>query len=113
MLQAEWELTTWLALPWKPCVAILGRTVYTLNADANKVISRVGNVCMCLQRIYRASAKSALTSCIRTAGVLCCADCEARRVLECVCSSGIADAGEARTSHSLMKGGGSCVCVVV
>lgn len=36
-LQAEWKLSTGLALPWKPFVQILGRTVYTLNADANQV----------------------------------------------------------------------------
>jgi len=38
-LQADWELTTWLSLPWKPYVQIQGKTVYTLNAHANKVCS--------------------------------------------------------------------------
>jgi hypothetical protein len=36
-MQAAWQLTTWLALPWKPYVDIQGRTVYTLNQDANQV----------------------------------------------------------------------------
>ena len=38
-MQADWELATWLSLPWRPYVSIGGRTVYTLNADANKVSS--------------------------------------------------------------------------
>lgn len=35
--QAEWTLQTTLALPWRPFVDVVGRTVYTLNADANQV----------------------------------------------------------------------------
>lgn len=35
--QAEWQLSTWLSLPWRPRVQIEGRTIYTLNADANQV----------------------------------------------------------------------------
>jgi hypothetical protein len=36
-LQAEWALRTYLSLPWKPLIAILGSTEYVLNDDANQV----------------------------------------------------------------------------
>lgn len=35
--QAEWRLTTGVALPWQPLVYIGGATEYVLNSDANKV----------------------------------------------------------------------------
>jgi hypothetical protein len=38
-IRAEWELATYLSLPWKPLISILGATEYTLNKDANKVRS--------------------------------------------------------------------------
>jgi hypothetical protein len=40
-LVAVWALETWLKLPWRPRIAIEGTTVYTLNADANRVARHV------------------------------------------------------------------------
>lgn len=36
-LQAEWLLTCYVALPWRPYVSVSGTTTYTLNEDSNKV----------------------------------------------------------------------------
>jgi hypothetical protein len=35
--QAEWALDTYLSLPWRPRISILGATDYTLNDSANQV----------------------------------------------------------------------------
>eukprot|EP00197_Chlamydomonas_leiostraca_P006690 CAMPEP_0202873472 /NCGR_PEP_ID=MMETSP1391-20130828/23316_1 /ASSEMBLY_ACC=CAM_ASM_000867 /TAXON_ID=1034604 /ORGANISM="Chlamydomonas leiostraca, Strain SAG 11-49" /LENGTH=181 /DNA_ID=CAMNT_0049554695 /DNA_START=156 /DNA_END=701 /DNA_ORIENTATION=- len=40
-LRSEWELRTYLSLPWRPLISILGVTEYTLNEESNKVVSHV------------------------------------------------------------------------
>jgi len=40
-LRSEWELRTYLNLPWRPLISILGATDYTLNEQGNKVVEHV------------------------------------------------------------------------
>ena len=37
MLQAGWRLSTYLKLPWRPHIDILGETEYTLDASSSRV----------------------------------------------------------------------------
>lgn len=36
-MQAQWTLQTYLKLPWRPYIDVIGATEYTLNAEANQV----------------------------------------------------------------------------
>lgn len=39
-LFAEWVLTCYLRLPWRPYICVNGTTTFTLNADQNQVRAR-------------------------------------------------------------------------
>lgn len=41
VLKSTWRLRTYLNLPWKPLIDILGATEYTLNEDRNMVVKHV------------------------------------------------------------------------
>ena len=36
-MQAQWTLKTYLKLPWRPYIDVIGATEYILNEDANQV----------------------------------------------------------------------------
>ncbi len=36
-MQAQWTLQTYLKLPWRPYIDVIGATEYILNEDANQV----------------------------------------------------------------------------
>ncbi|KAK9829722.1 hypothetical protein WJX72_007527 [[Myrmecia] bisecta] len=40
-IKAQWKLQTYLKLPWRPFIDVLGTTLYTLNDDATKVVKHV------------------------------------------------------------------------
>jgi hypothetical protein len=40
-MQATWTLQTYLALPWRPLIDIVGSTEYTLGSEANQVVEHV------------------------------------------------------------------------
>jgi len=37
LMQAHWTLQTYLKLPWRPFINVIGATEYSLNAEANQV----------------------------------------------------------------------------
>ncbi len=37
LVQAHWTLQTYLKLPWRPFINVIGATEYSLNAEANQV----------------------------------------------------------------------------
>ncbi len=37
LVQAHWTLQTYLKLPWRPFIDVIGATEYSLNAEANQV----------------------------------------------------------------------------
>ena len=44
-LEATWALATWLALPWRPRIAIEGSTLFTLSAGRNTIVRHVESWC--------------------------------------------------------------------
>jgi hypothetical protein len=51
-LEARWALQSTLALPWRPFISIVGRTVYTLNPQATQIV--------CHEEFWNVSAAQAL-----------------------------------------------------
>ncbi|KAL0034678.1 hypothetical protein WJX77_002009 [Trebouxia sp. C0004] len=41
LLQAEWTLQTYLKLPWRPFINVIGATEYSLNAEANQIVRHI------------------------------------------------------------------------
>ncbi|PNH11130.1 hypothetical protein TSOC_002059 [Tetrabaena socialis] len=41
VVRAEWRLSTYLRLPWRPLIDILGATDYTLNDQSNRIARHV------------------------------------------------------------------------
>lgn len=40
-LQAHWTLQTYLKLPWRPFINVIGATEYSLNAEANQIVRHI------------------------------------------------------------------------
>ncbi|KAL0051668.1 hypothetical protein WJX82_000012 [Trebouxia sp. C0006] len=41
LLQAHWTLQTYLKLPWRPFIDVIGATEYSLNAEANQIVRHI------------------------------------------------------------------------
>ncbi len=61
LVQAHWTLQTYLKLPWRPFINVIGATEYSLNAEANQVCVPTTKLVVLidlLQCIYTGHAQS-------------------------------------------------------